>query len=189
MRNNTVIISSLSYLYYVPATGIQSPIDVALVLVSRGRDETAFFLVIESREKMWSGMRKRGYVAGKIGGEVSGKIWGISSNSKWFRHHCLPVTANATVCKNLSIWQNWFLSACEQFTVCKRNSQDHPLTFDALYRVKNVMKKSVNKVKLVPHQLPLAFFFFCNTPLFYTLLFLHATLTDVGTCFSKCFTY
>ncbi len=41
---------------------------------------------------------------------------------------CLPIIANAkTVHKNLSIWQNWFLSTLEQFAVCRADNQDHAL--------------------------------------------------------------
>ncbi len=44
------------------------------------------------------------------------------------------MTANAkTVCKNVSIWQNPFLSTREQFAVFKSDNQDHALTFDVLY--------------------------------------------------------
>ncbi len=63
----------------------------------------------------------------------------------------LPVIANAkTISKNLSIWQNQFLSTLRQFTVCWGDNQDHALNIQcAVWSEKcNEEGACVNKVRL-----------------------------------------
>ncbi len=64
-----------------------------------------------------------------------------SSSQATFSVLYLLVIGNAkTVRKNLSIWQNRFLSTLEQFVVHRGDNEDRALTFDVVYWMRNATK-------------------------------------------------